>query len=100
MNADSEKQKQAITWFVTQFKKLELEILAHRAVFLWADQMLHIGPELEQGLVKARESPVIHTILEKKYGPVLEELLKAADEARDQAFSEWMKEWKPEGPAN
>jgi hypothetical protein len=101
MDIDPEKQKKVITWFITQIKNLELEILACRAVFIFADHVLHIGPELKQALTQARESPSIHAIVDKKYDSVLETLLSTIDQAQmEQSLAEWLRDWKPEGSPN
>ena len=99
MEIDSEKYKKLIAHIMAQFKMLETELLAHKAVCFALGQTLI--SDMEESLEAARNSPAVHQVINKKYDKPLETLLQRIDEQdQGEALLQWFQGWKPEGPAN
>jgi hypothetical protein len=103
MDIDSKKLKDAIVFMFDNYKNLETELLAYRFVVKCLQESGIVTPDIpwDQALEKARREPLILAYLEGKYGPLVDDVLKAIDQAvSSQELAELLKKWTPSGLPN
>jgi len=101
MDIDNEKLKHFIMEIMGNFKELETEILAAKAVILALTVAYDLGnPEVL--IQTARNAPKIRQMMADKYDAPREEFLARFDRAAEMndTILEYLRLWKPEGPAS
>ena len=99
MDIDNEKLKQFLVEMMAQFKELETEIMATRAVILSLSIMYGIT-DPEALIQTARNAPKIQKAMADKYDAPREEFLMQFDKAAEmnEKIQEFLRLWKPKGP--
>jgi hypothetical protein len=99
VDVDPESLKNLVRKWVDALKLIETELLAHVSAL----ELLKKGdPEFVTGLLeKARKSPKVHEVVNKKYDAYLHLMLQHIEKGSlDQALSRFLRDWKPERPVN
>ena len=103
MEIDKDRLSEWLIWIFGEVESIERELLAHRGVLgmLKASGALSdlSQSDLDRALETARQGAAV--VLEKKYADIREVIPRVLDRADvDHALGEWLRKWKPEGPAN
>lgn len=95
---DSEKAKRLVMVLLENLKNLEMELVAHRMLFLVASQM-EVVPDLDPLLQLAKQRAALG--MNQKYDDIAEKFQRIIDQVDfDQEVEEFLKSWNSEGPAN
>jgi hypothetical protein len=99
---DRDKVKQLMTLIVTNFKNLEIEILALRTAMHAIQMKANIEGDPEILVKLARNAPNVQQLINAKYDPPLARFLEQLDEGAetDEKFLEYLRSWKPSGSTN
>jgi hypothetical protein len=102
MEIDPDKLKDAMTGAFENLRKLETELMAYQSVIQLL-KLTNVLPEMpwDKTLDAARKNPALLKVMDDKYKPLVDDLLRSIDLAELQGkVLELLRQWKPSGPVN
>jgi hypothetical protein len=99
MDIDPKELKKFFRMWLVALRKIETEALVYRQV---TEVARTISPDLiKQVETAARDNPKILSLLDEKYAEYERVMVESVEKGvLDQALSQYLRDWKPEGPKN
>jgi hypothetical protein len=101
MEIDAENLKNTIIEMFGKLRALETELWAYRFCIQVATEKGLVDPAVpwNEALAGARTNPALVTLMERKYQPIVDDLLLSIDRADLEAkVLELLRKWQPAGP--